>query len=207
MTRLVEETTFAFPSGHTQNSTVLWGFLAARVRRWFFWVLSALLIVGIALSRVYLGVHYPQDLVGGFLFGVVYLLLFLWLEKPVGAWIGGRTVAVQVGLAVLAPALLVLLNPTEGATSSMASLAGFGVAYALEERWLRFDVGGLWWRRALRFVVGFVLVLIAYLGLKLVFPPGVVFRFVRYGCVGLTVGLIAPWVFVRVGLATSAGEG
>lgn len=203
VTRLVEETSYAFPSGHTQNSTVLWGFLAAHVRRWLLWVLCAFLIIGIALSRVYLGVHYPQDLVGGFLFGAVYLLLFLWLEKPAAAWLGGQALAVRLSLTALVPILLALLNPTEGATTSMATLTGFGVAYILEKKWIRFETNGLWWKRALRFVVGLVLVMIAYGGLKVVFPAGLFFRFVRYSCVGLTVGLIAPWVFVKTGLAAS----
>jgi len=203
--RLVEETTLAFPSGHTQNSTVVFGFLAAYVCRWLVWALSALLIAGVALSRVYLGAHYPQDVLGGFLFGVVCLLLFFWLEKPVRAWLGAQSLTVRLGLVFLAPILLLLLHPTKDATVAMASLAGLGVAYVLEGEWLRFEVSGLWWKRALRFVVGLVLVAILYLGLKDVFPEGLLFRSVRYGCVGLTVGLIAPWVFVKTGLAASEG--
>ena len=201
--RLVEETTLAFPSGHTQNSTVVFGFLAAHIRRWLAWVLSALLIIGVALSRVYLGVHYPQDLLGGFLFGVAYLLVFLWLEKPVSAWFSDQSLTLRLGLVFLPPVLLLILHPTQDATAAMASLAGLGVAYVLEGEWLRFETGGLWWQRALRFVVGLVLVAIPYLGLKSIFPEGLLFRSVRYGCVGLTVGLIAPWVFVRTGLAAS----
>ena len=50
--QLVQETGYAFPSGHTQNSTVLWGFLAAHVRRWFFWMLAAILVAAVAFSVV-----------------------------------------------------------------------------------------------------------------------------------------------------------
>jgi membrane-associated phospholipid phosphatase len=206
VTRLVEETSYVFPSGHTQNSTILWGLLAMHVRRWFFWVLGAFLVVGIAFSRVYLGIHYPQDLLGGFFFGIVYLLLFFWLEKPVGSWVGKQILPVRLGLAFLVPILLLLLNLTEGTTTPMATLAGFGVAHVLETRWVRFETGGLWWKCALRFLVGLVMVAIAYLGLKVIFPEGLFFQFVRYGCVGLAVGLIAPWTFVKIGLAASEGE-
>jgi membrane-associated phospholipid phosphatase len=201
--RLVEETSYAFPSGHSQNSTVVFGFLAARVRRWLVWILSILLILAVAFSRLYLGIHYPQDLLGGLFFGAVFLLLFLWLEKPLSAWFGAQSLAIRLGLALLVPILLFVLNPTEGATSPTATMAGFGAAHILQERWLRFKAGGLWWKCGLRLAVGFVLVAVAYLGLKVVFPEGLVFRFVRYGCVGLTSGLIAPWVFVKTGLAAS----
>jgi len=203
---LVEETTFAFPSGHTQNSTVLFGFLAAHIRRWFSWALSALLVVSVAFSRVYLGIHYPQDLPSGLFFGMAYLLLFFWLEKPVSGWFSGQNLVVRLVLVFLAPILLLLLHPTKDAAAAMASLAGFGVAHVLEGEWICFDVSGLWWRRALRFLVGMALALVAYLGLRAVFPGGLLFRSVRYGCVGLTLGLLAPWVFVRTGLAASGGE-
>jgi membrane-associated phospholipid phosphatase len=203
--RLVEETSYAFPSGHAQNSTVLFGFLAAHVRRRIAWVGSALLVTSIALSRIYLGIHYPQDVLGGFFFGVVYLLFFLWLEEPVRAWLGERTLVVRLGLALLVPACLLLLHPTQDAIIPMAALAGLGVAHVLEGKWVRFETGGLWWKRALRFAVGLMLSLITYVGLKAILPEGGLFRFVRYGCVGLTVGLIVPWVFVKTGLAASEG--
>lgn len=199
--RLVEETTYAFPSGHAQNTTVLSGFLATHLRRWFAWLLAALVIVGVSLSRVYLGAHYPQDVVGGFFIGVAYLALFFWLEKPLGAWIGTQSLAVQLALASAIPILLGLLHPREGATAAMATLAGFGVAHVLEVRWIRFQTGGPGQQRALRFLVGIALTAIVYQGLKIVFPPGLVFHFVRYVCVGLTAGLVVPWVFVKTRLA------
>ncbi len=204
--RLVEETTDAFPSGHTQNSTVLFGFLAAPFRRWLLWVLSALLIIGVALSRVYLGIHYPQDTLGGFIFGTATLLLFLWLEKPVSVWLGQRTLAVQLGLAALVPIFLAMLHPIDGCITPMITLAGFGVANLLERRWIRFRVDGPWRQRTLRFLVGIALTAIAYFGLDAVFPEGLLFQVVRYGCVSLTVGLIAPWVFVKAGLAAPEEE-
>jgi len=202
---LVEETTYAFPSGHAQNSTAFFGFLAVHVRRWFTWALAVLLIGGDALSRVYLGVHYPQDLAGGFVVGAIWLLLFLWLERPARAWIGTRPLAVRLSLAFLVPTLLVLLHPTQDTTTPMATLAGIGVAYVLEKEWIGFKTDGPWWKRALRFLVGLVLVVIAYVGLKAILPEGLLFRYVRYSCVGLTAGLIAPWAFVQTNLATSEG--
>jgi len=202
---LVVETTYAFPSGHAQNSTVLFGFLAAHARRWLTWVLGALLIGSIALSRIYLGVHHPQDALGGLFFGAVYLLLFFWLEKPVSVWFRRQSLPVRLGL-FLAPIPLLLVHPTKDAVAAMASLAGLGVASVLEGERIRFDVGGPWWQRALRFLAGMVLALVAYLGLRAIFPEGLFFRALRYACVALTVGLLAPWVFVKTGLAASAEE-
>jgi len=57
----------------------------------------------------------------------------------------------------------------------------------------------------LRFAVGLVLVVIVYVGLRVVLPGGLLCRFIRYSCVGLVGGLIVPWVFVKANLATSEG--
>ena len=75
----IEEVSFSYPSGHALGSTVLYGFLAylfATRYQQFSWLiyLAAVSIVGaIGLSRLYLGVHWPTDIIGGYGIG------FLWL--------------------------------------------------------------------------------------------------------------------------------
>lgn len=74
---------FSFPSGHSYTSTLLYGAIA-----FFIWrvaprlwqrivgvVLCGFLIVVIGLSRVYLGVHWPTDVIGGWLIGGAWLAL------------------------------------------------------------------------------------------------------------------------------------
>lgn len=64
-----------FPSGHAQGAALFWGYLALRhPRRWLL-VLSPLLVVLVSLSRVYLGVHFPLDVLGGVAIGLGVLLL------------------------------------------------------------------------------------------------------------------------------------
>src|SRR5690554_813660 len=54
-----------FPSGHAQSATTFWGVAARYVARPWFTVLAVVLIVLISVSRMYLGVHLPVDIVGG----------------------------------------------------------------------------------------------------------------------------------------------
>jgi undecaprenyl-diphosphatase len=75
---------YSFPSGHTMGSTICYLFIAyiiarrpnvsASVRRAAF-VIAALIIVAVAFSRLYLGVHYPSDVAGGFAAGLAWLSL------------------------------------------------------------------------------------------------------------------------------------
>ena len=74
--------TYAFPSGHSVMSTVVYGFLvvliARRIRpayRWIAYGLAALLVCAIALSRLYLGAHWLSDVIGGISFGLVWVSL------------------------------------------------------------------------------------------------------------------------------------
>jgi undecaprenyl-diphosphatase len=75
------ETGYSFPSGHTVNAVVLYGFLAYLMyhlvpRSWrvFVVVLNIALIVIVAFSRVYLGVHYVSDVVSGLVVGAIFLI-------------------------------------------------------------------------------------------------------------------------------------
>jgi membrane-associated phospholipid phosphatase len=72
----------SFPSGHAMSAIIAYGsvaFLVARLEptpalRRATWALAALLILGVGISRIYLGVHYPSDVLGGFLAGLAWLV-------------------------------------------------------------------------------------------------------------------------------------
>jgi membrane-associated phospholipid phosphatase len=212
---LVEATDPSFASGHAQGSLVNLGYLAYRFRKPILWGLVILAILGVGLSRIVLGVHFPQDVIGGWLIGLVVLVIYIWAEPPVSRWIAGQKTAVQVVLAVGGPVLLIFLHPSnmeglypaEAAITPMSAMVGFGLGLIMERRWVRFRVDGTWWRRGLRFVVGLLLVAIFYVGLKLILPEGMAYgleaglRFVRYVPVGWAATFLAPWFFVKVRLA------
>jgi len=74
--------TYAFPSGHAVMSTVVYGFLAVLIarqlnssHRWLAYAMAALLIVTIAMSRLYLGAHWLSDVLGGLSLGLAWVAL------------------------------------------------------------------------------------------------------------------------------------
>ena len=85
------ESSFGMPSGHAQHSMVAWGTIARYVRTWWGWVLAIALSLLIGFSRVYLGVHFPTDVVVGWLIGVLLLVLLMQVEKPLLGWLATRT--------------------------------------------------------------------------------------------------------------------
>jgi membrane-associated phospholipid phosphatase len=79
----------SFPSGHVFTITVLWGLLWAR-RRVPLW-LAAAVVAGVAVGRLYLGVHYLADVLGGALLGAALVWAFRRAWPAVRDWLGGRS--------------------------------------------------------------------------------------------------------------------
>lgn len=73
--RLVSESGFSFPSGHSMISTVIYGYLISIIDNKWCKYLLVLLILLIGFSRIYLGVHYFSDIIGGYLYGIIVLIL------------------------------------------------------------------------------------------------------------------------------------
>ncbi len=78
----------SFPSGHVMSYVAFWGLLFSfsiilfkRDRWWHYWLLvvSALFVVLVGPSRIYLGDHWASDVLGGYLFGGLLLGVGLWI--------------------------------------------------------------------------------------------------------------------------------
>ena len=89
--RIVEETGYSFPSGHSMVSMAFYGYLIYLIYRyiknkyikWSLIVLLSILICLIGISRIYLGVHYTSDVLGGFLLSISYLVVYISLIKKI----------------------------------------------------------------------------------------------------------------------------
>lgn len=73
---------YSFPSGHALTSLIFFGTLAAlispklqaRQSKIFLWLAAVLMVAGIGFSRIYLGVHYPTDVIGGYNAALVWVI-------------------------------------------------------------------------------------------------------------------------------------
>jgi undecaprenyl-diphosphatase len=79
--RLVEVSSKSFPSGHSANSMLVYPLCALLLAppRWrrAALTMAVVLAIGVGVSRVLLGVHWPSDVVGGWSFGAISALLIL----------------------------------------------------------------------------------------------------------------------------------
>lgn len=83
--RIINETGYSFPSGHSMVSMAFYGYLIYLIYKYIknkyvkciSIVLLSILICSIGISRIYLGVHYTSDVLGGFLISVSYLIIYI----------------------------------------------------------------------------------------------------------------------------------
>jgi membrane-associated phospholipid phosphatase len=211
---IVTEASFGIPSNHTQSATVLWGMIAHKVRRWWAVGLAALYILSMAISRMILGAHFPQDIISGMVIGLAVLALYIWGEPRVSTWLNRLSMTMQIGLLLVITATMVLVHPilfpatsSDGLSLAISYTTSFlfsGLGFILETRYVRFSSNGSSQKRLLRLCIGLAVLLGLYLGLKMLFQglqPESGFRVLRYALLSLWAALGAPWVFVRAGLA------
>ncbi len=201
---ILHEKGFAFPSGHALNGMLYWGYLVVFCKKRWVTFLSVTVILLIGLSRIYLGVHYPTDVFGGWVLGALALWFFWRWQGSLDRyfmrfrsvamvfWIFGAILFFTVFLILFAPSGV---PPSWGlATLYLTLSVCFG--WMAKSRWLMFDEGGPFLLRLVRLVVG-NLVLVPVL---LIFGPKETWVFAFAGF-WLTFG--GPLLFQLLGLTSS----
>ena len=80
---IIETTGTSFPSGHAAGAMALYGALAMMTGSRILILACAAMILGTGMSRVWLGVHWPSDVFGGWAVGLMWLAILAWLMPPV----------------------------------------------------------------------------------------------------------------------------
>lgn len=147
----------SFPSGHVYAAVAPWGLLfALGLVRW--WV-PALVAVLVGLGRMYLGVHYVGDVLGGVVFGAVLVAAYAKVWPPVQRWLAERSRTFHTGAAVAAIGATLAWMPATGAQPRRYEVFGMVIGSAigllLQARLLRYaPEGDAAAPRALRVLIG-----------------------------------------------------
>lgn len=190
--------TYAFPSGHAQASTSAWGMVALLARRTYLYIAAAIIILLVGLSRLYLAVHWPLDVIGGWLIGFGLILLGM-LLITLGSRYPRTLPWLLAGIA--APLIMIVVHPTPDAAKAAGATFGVVIGWWLERRYIRFESTGTRTQQFLKIAIGLaVLFLIRFL-LKPVLeilPGNLIEDFVRYVVMAVWVAAAAPAIFVRL---------
>jgi len=203
-------TGYSFPSGHTTSAVGTFGSLAASEKRgWLRWLFIALAAL-VGISRMYVGVHTPQDVLVGALTSILLILAFrkitLTDHLPGMKGIIAAMLAMSVGLLLFVtqypfPADVDAHNLESGvknAYTMLGCLTGVALVYVGEKRFVRFDTRAVWWAQILKVLLGLGAVLLVKEGLRTPLEallPVYSARAVRYFLIVVTAGILWPMTF------------
>lgn len=177
---LITESTFGIPSGHALMTFVIWGYYAIWMKKRPITIAVVIYIILQGLSRMYLGVHFPQDVIAGWLLGSVILWFYTAQIDWVDTWWRTQSILIQIGIPIAFSILTMLffLGNVDGLTFA-GLLAGAGAAIVLESRYVHFSHKQSTVRRIAQFILGLVIAIAILEGLDIVFdviePPSYIF--------------------------------
>lgn len=151
---------YSMPSLHAAMSGAVYGTIARNVKKKITTILAFMIPLFIGLSRVYLGVHYATDVLAGWLLGAACVFVFGSIEKRFGCRIGFAVVL------LMGAAGFFYCRDTEFYSSYGVAL-GLFIGFALEEKFVNFEMPKKWWSYAARPVFGVVFFFAVNTGLKL----------------------------------------
>ena len=201
---MVAESGFGLPSGHAQTTTVLCGSASPLLRAPWGIVSAIVLPFLVGISRIYLGVHFPTDVIAGWAIGAAILGLDRLFGERIESFFSRLRDSLALALvAAVALGMNVLYMQDTSFSGAFFGLAGASI-YA--RRGPSFSVSGSFFRRSLRYLFGMATMAIVYALPKLLLsglegggPPLV--RFLRYALLGGWVAAGAPRLFLKMGLA------
>jgi len=167
---LVNDSSYGIPSGHSSFTVVVWGFFAYWMKNRTITIAVVIFAFLMGLSRMYLGVHFPQDVIAGWLLGAVVLWSYIMNVEKVVTWWHQQSVALQIALPVTGGGILTIffLGSIDGLLT-IGLLIGLSIAVALETNYIHFKHVDSLFRRGLQFVVGLAVIGLIYLGLDVAF--------------------------------------
>lgn len=176
---------YSFPSGHTQNGSVLWTNLMKNIKRRWIYSLGSVMIISVALSRLYLGVHRPVDVFFGFIFGVLSMLIVnrIFDCKEAKARICGLLILI-VGAFIVTIAYGDL-----NLYKQIGAMIGFFIGYIIEKKFIKFKEKASVTQNMIKILIAIIGYVILQLGLKAILPNLKIFAGFRYF-------LIILWVTV-----------
>jgi membrane-associated phospholipid phosphatase len=211
---MVSENFNGFPSGHAQNSLVAGIIIASWGGKKRYYGLAIFFSLLIGFSRLYLGVHFPTDLLGGWILGALILAGYFLLGKRIEGTLAGGGPRMQRIATALTAFVMILYRPQAELLLPGAFVLSMGLGYSFTTRRLHFSAEGVFGRTGAakfltlgaRFIAGITgTILLFALTQRLEWGAGspyyLLFYFFSLLFPGLWVYSGAPWLFQRLGLA------
>ena len=173
--RIETATGYSFPSGHTQTATTFWIAMMTQFKKAWVYIIGILMILGAGISRLYLAVHWPMDVIVGWFFGIVLSILFVKIFDYID---DSKSYYILIGIMLIFGVCTYFIGG-EDFYKMFGLYTGFVLGYMVEDTYINFSTESEKKRknifaknpskfeglgnRILRFVVGIISLLAVYL--------------------------------------------
>ncbi len=184
-------TGYSFPSGHTQNASSFYGAMAIYLKKRVMHIIATIMIILVGFSRLYLGVHYPKDVIVGGILGVLTSLICYKLYNK----FENKMLLYVITFVIFIPVLT--FAHSADFIKGMGTYLGFIIGIYIEKKYVNFSVEGSTGNKIIRVLLGILILLTLQVGLKVLLPSATIFSFIRYLLISLTGIGIYPMVFKK----------
>ncbi len=184
----------SFPSGHSQMSAGLFISAACHYRKWWGWILFPLLTLGVMLSRLYFGVHYPTDVLVGATLGILFAIFWDWLYRKHE----GKIFLVFALFALLSIGFVFLFPTDKSQIELCACAVATAICIPLEHAFVKFENAKSRKKKLYRALIGILcvgLVFGAFSFLPFAFLEELKWKFIKYFLTVATATLLVPALF------------
>lgn len=187
----------SFPSGHSQLGAGLLFTAALRFRKVWAWIVFPLVTLGVMISRLYLGVHYPTDTLVGAALGIAFAIFWHFVYEK-----ANDTQVYYLALAFAAVSIIgTAIFPSENLVKLCACMVAAAVCWPLEKKFIGFENATGAKNRVYRTLIGLTCVgivfgLFSYL--PFAFVEHLAWKFAKYFLTLATGSLLVPYLFIKL---------
>lgn len=191
--RVETATGYSFPSGHTQTATSFWTSAMLIFKNKSMYILGCTMIILTAFTRIYLGVHWPVDVIAGIIIGLIVVVLADKIydsEKGFTRWH-------VIGVGILA--FIFLIVPIDhDLVKSVGAIWGFVVGCYLEQNYIQFETKGSLKKQLIKVGIGLGSTIVIYSALSFIMNGDLILGMIKYAIVVLWLTAGVPFIFKKM---------
>ncbi|ONH00423.1 phosphatase PAP2 family protein [Bacillus cereus] len=181
-------TGYSFPSTHVQLSTTFWSSFMILCKKRIVWIIGIIFIILVAISRLYLRVHWLSDIIGAVLFSVI--VVYLYTKVTMG--LSDRKFILLQRIILAVSLIMYVMTSQVDNLKLLGVLTGSTIGIMLENHFINMNESNDFKIQVVKTVLGLSIMLIMQFILKKVIPD---MYYLRYAVTGITITFLCPFMF------------
>ncbi|MEF7560513.1 phosphatase PAP2 family protein [Bacillus thuringiensis] len=179
---------YSFPSTHVQLSTTFWGSFMILCKKRIVWIIGIIFIILVAISRLYLRVHWLSDIIGAVLFSVIVVYLYTKVTMELS---DKKFILLQRIILAVSIIMYVMTSQVDN-LKLLGVLTGSTIGIMLGNHFINMNESNDFKMQVVKTVLGLSIMLIMQFILKKVIPD---MYYLRYAVTGITITFLCPFIF------------